>query len=308
MTVTTQDTFVHALGDTLAPAGMTLSPLRDVVPPALVDIAEASRELADREHASATVWLLFSGAGATLVAYDRGVDRVLVRELPFVEPLGEAQAAEAARMARTMLRALRVTPDTDSLPPRASEAPAIRERAAARETAVLAPPRPSPGRWLGLELDGGLHVDDALRASFAVTMLWRPDAPGLAATLRLATRRDVLAAELDGALDDGSLALLARYPIQIGPVELAPAGGCALHVVRLSGDIAGMQVADTRLDPALRVGATASIRMGGRLTAGVGVWGDWLLRRQSYDVGALTAFTIPATQLTAGAVVGARFP
>src|SRR5438046_1473341 len=113
-----------ALAEALAPAGMSVIAVGAVPAPAVDALSTASRDLADHEHASATVWLLASGGNsATLITYDRERDRVLVRELRYTLPLGPTQAAEVARAARTMLRALRVTPDVDQPPPRVEDAP-----------------------------------------------------------------------------------------------------------------------------------------------------------------------------------------
>src|SRR5262245_35190955 len=102
---------------------MAVVSVGDVAPPTIADLAAESRRLADREHATATVWLMPATSGATLVTYDRHVDRLLVRELPYPSPLSATQAAEAARMVRTMLRALRVTSDPDQAPPVAAGPP-----------------------------------------------------------------------------------------------------------------------------------------------------------------------------------------
>src|SRR6202042_3183731 len=98
------------LRDALLPADIAIVVV-DAPTPTLGDVTSASRVLVDREHATGAIWWIAGSAGSTLVTYDRGVDRVLVRTVAFATPLDAAQSAEAARMARTMLRALRVTPD-----------------------------------------------------------------------------------------------------------------------------------------------------------------------------------------------------
>src|SRR5512140_2559477 len=128
--------FQSALDDALAPAGIAVIAAGNVPPPSLAALSAASRELADRAHATATVWLIEGAGEATLVTYDRERDRLLVRQLPYALPLSATQAAEAARTARTMLRALRVTPDVDQPPPLVEDAPAIRET-------VVVPVRPA---------------------------------------------------------------------------------------------------------------------------------------------------------------------
>ncbi len=120
-------TFRAALQDALAPTGMEVVAVGDE-PPSVAELSVTARAIADREHASSTVWLIAAADKTTLVAYDRDVDRVLVREVPYVIPLTAAQAAEIARMARTMLRALRVTPELDLPLPRVAEARVERSR------------------------------------------------------------------------------------------------------------------------------------------------------------------------------------
>ncbi|HUJ63707.1 MAG TPA: hypothetical protein VLX92_34645, partial [Kofleriaceae bacterium] len=78
--------FQSALDAELAPAGITTRRI-EATPPTLTDIARVSRALADREHATATIWLVSAAGTTTLVAYDRDVDRMLVRALALAEPL-----------------------------------------------------------------------------------------------------------------------------------------------------------------------------------------------------------------------------
>src|SRR5262245_20006051 len=73
--VGTDAAFASALDDALIPAGMTVVPVGRLGSPSLEELSARSRELADAQHATATVWLLPAPSGATLVAYDRGVDR-----------------------------------------------------------------------------------------------------------------------------------------------------------------------------------------------------------------------------------------
>src|SRR5436190_14719980 len=87
--------FADALDDALVPSGMQVIGLGILDAPSLADLSARSRELADRQHAVATLWLLAASSGTTLVAYDRRVDRLLVRELPYRLPLSVTQAAEA---------------------------------------------------------------------------------------------------------------------------------------------------------------------------------------------------------------------
>ncbi|MBA3818606.1 MAG: hypothetical protein H0X17_06910, partial [Deltaproteobacteria bacterium] len=104
-----------ALGDAFAPSGMTVVEVADAPPGSIAELAVASRALADREQARSVVWLIVDPGGATLVTYDREVDRVLVRTLPYAPPLTAARAAETARMARTMLRALQIPDEPEPI-------------------------------------------------------------------------------------------------------------------------------------------------------------------------------------------------
>lgn len=299
--------FRRALDRALAPAGMTILPVAQFETPPIVDIANASRAIADRERATATVWLLFSADGATLVAYDRDVDRVLVRELPFASPLDEAQAAQAARMARTMLRALRVTPDTDQLPPRAADAPVVRERVRAFVEAPVAAPERAR---FGIEVDAGVRVrGPGERAGFAGTLAlaWRPEALGLALAARWAPSTSIVRGDLDGRIADASLAVLVRQPLRVSPRwTVVASGGLAIHRVTLDGALGGMAIGDRAYDPALRLGLTATTPLGRSVGLGVAMWSDWLLRRQVYEVGETAVLTVPLVQVTAGVILTAR--
>src|SRR5688500_8902646 len=68
--------------------------------PGVSELASSSRAIADRTGASVTVWLIPGNSTASLVTYDRVLDRVIVRELPYAPPLDAARATEAARIVR----------------------------------------------------------------------------------------------------------------------------------------------------------------------------------------------------------------
>lgn len=299
--------FRIALEAALSPAGLSVIVASDAVPPSINDIASSSRKLADREQATSTVWLLFGGDGATLVTYDRGVDRVLVRSVPYASPLSSAQAAEAARMVRTMLRALRVTPDTNLPPPPASEAAAVRAAAAIE-------PGPKPAiaspALLALDLDVGVRVRGAGATtvpSGAVTVIVRPDALGLAVTARVAPASDVRGTTFVGRVADDSLAVTARLPLRVAPrLTISGVAGFALHLVRLEGELGTDSIEERRFDPAARIGVAASLAMRPTLGLGVGVSADCLLRRQTYEAGAEQVLAVPLVQLSAAIVFTAR--
>src|ERR1700690_1039400 len=89
------EAFRAALVDALVPAGMAVVTVADPPSPTIGDVAAPSRRLADHDGATATVGLVADGETTTLVTYDRDVDRVLVRTLPYTLPLTPTQAAEA---------------------------------------------------------------------------------------------------------------------------------------------------------------------------------------------------------------------
>jgi hypothetical protein len=155
-----------AFANALLPAGMEVVAIGTVATPATVELPSRSRELADRQAAAATVWLLAGPGGTTLVTYDRSVDRLLVRGLPYGSPLSAAQAAETARMARTMLRALRVT-QGDGPPPVDVPPPVVSEPELAASVGVVA--------WFAAPGD---HRIPAASTSIA----WRPHGLGVALT------------------------------------------------------------------------------------------------------------------------------
>jgi hypothetical protein len=271
----------------------------DVPTPSLETIATASRDATTTEQAEAATWLLFAEQ-ATLIVYDRGVDRVLVRSLPYRNPLDAAQAAEAARVTRTMLRALRVAEDDAAPPPPPPPPPVV---------VVAAPAPPESPSYLAIDLDGGVRmrgpgVDAAPTGSFGV--IWRPDALGLAAAIRVAP-----AAELDGAftgeISDHSLSLLARLPVHLtSRFELISTAGIALHRISLDGVVDEMARTETRFDPAARAGVTGSVALNPTIGVGLAVSADFLLRRQSYAAGSTEVLTVPSVQLGIGLVLLAR--
>ncbi len=305
------EAFRAALADALVPAGMTVVTVPDPPSPTIGDVAAQSRILADHDGATATVWLVGAGDTTTLVTYDRDVDRVLVRTLPYTLPLSPTQAAEAARMARTMLRALRVTPDLDLAPPHVAEAIEVRQRAA-----MIAPPPPpaiaAEPPLLAIELLGGVRVGGPAgdAGGFGSTgILWRPDGLGVAFTGALAPRGDIRSSTFMGSIRDDSVAATARWSLPIADrLAVAASAGAALHFVSLDGTLAtGDAAASSRIDPAARAGLESTYEVG-RLGIALGVTADWLVRRQAYEVDATPVLQIRRFQLSAGLGLTARFP
>ena len=303
--------FAQAADEAFRAAGVTAVRVGDLAVPAIADLTGASRQLADGEHATAAVILVFGGDGATLIAYDRGVDRALIRVLPYRAPLGPRESAEAAHMARTMLRALRVTPELDLPLPHPQEALAIRAQTAAAQLA--APTAVSDGGDVGVlavALGGGLRAGApgaAAGASGTVQLIWRPDALGLAMTASLARAAEVETAAFTGMASDAVGAVTARLAIRPAPRWwLAGEVGAAVHRVHVTGALPGTPVDVARLDPAIRVGGAAMFVASRRLSAGLAVWADGLLVRQDYRVANQRILGVPIAQLTLDVTLVAR--
>ncbi|HEX3474739.1 MAG TPA: hypothetical protein VHT91_06840 [Kofleriaceae bacterium] len=303
--------FAQAADEAFRAAGAIAVRAGELAVPAIADLTGASRQLADGEHATAAVILVFGEDGATLIAYDRGVDRALMRVLPYRAPLGPRESAEAAHMARTMLRALRVTPELDLPLPHPQEAVAIRAQTAAAQLA--APTAVSDGRdpgVLAVGLGGGLRAGApgaAAGASGTVQLIWRPDALGVAVTASLGRAAAVDAAAFTGMASDAAGALTARLAIRPAPRwSLAGEAGAALHRVHVTGALSGAPVDVARLDPAIRIGGSALFIASPRLAAGVAVWADGLLVRQDYQVANQRILGVPVAQITLDVTVVAR--
>jgi hypothetical protein len=298
--------FTVALEAALASAGMSVVVVHDPPQLEVSDLTGGARRIADQEGATATVALVFGDDGATLLAYDHGVDRVLVRSLPYHAPLTEAQAAELARTARAMLHALRVTPDIDAPPPHASEAAAIRERAARPE------PSPLPvatASMLALELVGGarLGTTNATAAEHgAIAIVWRPDAPGVALTSSFVPSRSVETMAFSGSVSDIAVAITGRVPLRIAARwMIVGEGGVAMHRIRIAGTADTSGVESVRYDPALRAGGIAVFQLRRDIGVGVGLSVDGLLRRQDYSLDGAPLLTLPVVQLTVGVALSA---
>jgi hypothetical protein len=310
--VVTEDAgFARAVEDAFRAAGIRTVQAAPDAPPAIADLSSGSRRIADREHATAAVALVSGEDGATLIAYDRSVDRALVRVLPYRMPLDPRQSAEAAHMARTMLRALRVTPEVDLPPPHPEDAIAIRARTAAAQLASSAatPEAPAAG-GVAASLIGGLRIaapGAAVGASGAIQLIWRPDALGVSLTASLARAAAVDAAPFTGTASDAALALTARLPVRLAPRwQLTGELGAAVHRVRLAGASSGTPVEAARLDPAIRAGGAAMFAASARISAGLAVWADGLLVRQDYRFVTQRVLDVPPIQVTVGAILIAR--
>jgi hypothetical protein len=284
--------FASALDDALVPAGIDVVSLGTLAAPSSAELTARSRELADQQHASASVWLMPAAAGATLVAYDRQVDRLLVRDLPYALPLSAPQAAEAARMVRTMLRALRVTDDSDVAPP------------------PIVVPTASPAPLFGASASVGAWFPSAgADRAFAgsLSLEWRPHGLGAAVTGTLAPRADVMSATFAGYVRDIVIAAEARKALRFAPaVYVTPGAGLALHMVALTGSFGGAPLTSRRYNPALRLSVPAGYALAGGLEVGLAVSADCLLQRQKYEGASEEILVVPRLQLVTGLLVGLR--
>ena len=291
--------FRAALAAALSPSGTGVIDV-EAEPPALGDLTAGSRAVADREHATGTVWLIAAPSGSTLVAYDRAVDRVLVRELPYTLPLSATQAAEAARVTRTMLRALHAMPEAEQTPP--PKPPPVAEI----PIAPVAPVERAP--ILGASLAADVHLwgpaSDVVPAA-ALTAIWRPTALGIAAEIALAPSADLVTPAFDGGVRDSTVAIAGRFPLRVTPhLAVAAELGAALHFVRVEGVLVdGEPIDTTAIDPALRFGFTGAYAVSREVEIGLGVATDTLLRRQMYDAGSDRILIISRLQVVVGAFV-----
>jgi len=300
LVISSDPAFQAGVTEVLAPEGMVVRVGTDPTP-SIGDVATASRTITDREHAIAMVWLLFVDQGATLIVYDRGVDRVLVRSLSYGSPLDDAQAAEAARVTRTMLRALRVEDPRPPPPPPSRPPPPPEPR-----LVVVSPPPPSR---LAIDLDGGVRMrgpGTTAAPAGALGVIWFPDRLGLVLVARLAPSA-TLDGMLSGRISDQSLSVLGRLPLSVTDrIAVATTVGGAVHRIALTGTLDGADVSDTRYDPALRGGLMGGYALNPTIGLGLGVSADWLLRRQTYEVGASEVLTVPIVQVVVGVVLSAR--
>jgi hypothetical protein len=265
--------------------------------PTLADLGAQSRRLADLHQALATVWLSPASTGATLVTYDRASDRFLVRELVYGLPLTPTQAAEAARMVRTMLRALRS--DDDEAIVRVGE-PVEPLRPAAE---------PAPRFGASLGVGAWLASPEAYAApQVTLAVAWRPHGLGAAMTATFAPAADIDTPSFAGSVRDVVVAAEVRRALRVAPtVHITPGLGGALHVLSFEGAFgAGPLLASRRYDPAVRVGLLADVALPYALQVGLGVSADCLLQRQRYEAGNERILIVPRVQLLMAAFVGVR--
>ena len=297
---TSDRVLVAALADAFFPAGMVVLQVDDVAPAAIGELAATSRTVAEREGAGAVVWLLVEPTSTTLVAYDRNVDRVLVRPLPYVPPLSAARAAETARAARTMLRALKLSDEPDSQPQPVVTVPI--------KTEPPATPRPW-GNFAAFASFGGRYGrlgEDGV-VELQVAAAWRPDGLGAIAMASLSPQASLSSPSFMGSVSDNSFALAARIPFVIAPrISVAGFAGPALHAVSVDGTLGAESVSALRFDAAFRVGATGGYAVTDRLDVGIAVSMDTLLKRQRYEVMGGQVLVMPRLQVSVGLLISVR--
>jgi hypothetical protein len=287
--------FDEALSDTLVDNRVVSA--GQLPTPALGELTAESRRIADERGATATVWLSRAANGATLVTYERKTDRFLVRELPYAPPLSVTQAAEAARMVRTMLRALTAADDSDAGDRNGPPTPA--------SLGSDSPTAPTFAVVLGLGAWFGAPATNAT-AHIAPAIVWRPRAIGLSVGATLATAQPIDLASFRGDVRDLALAIELRTALRASPgVRLAPSAGLALHVVSMHGAFeAGDAIGTRRYNPALRIGLIATAEIHRALDVGLGVSVDSLLRRQKYEAAMEEILVVSRVQVMVAAIVG----
>lgn len=300
---TTDRVLVGALSNTFGASGSAVVAVGDSPPAAIGELTALSRVVAEREHAGAVVWLLVDQEGATLVAYDRQVDRILVRPLPYAPPLSPAGAAETARAARTMLRALEIADE----PERAATQPTI---VIEQPPVVIVPPPARP--WPNISVLGGfggrygrLGEQGVIEAHIAAAV--RPDALGIVAMLSLSPKASLMSPAFTGNVSDNSFAVMARVPFRVTPkIDVSGMAGPAVHAISVDGTQGAEQVSASRFDLALRVAAGGSYALTSRLDLGLTLSMDTLLRRQRYEVSGGQVLVMPRLQASVGLLISVR--
>ena len=293
-----------ALHAALVDAGDTVTVTIETAP-GIGELAAASRAIADRSSAAVTVWLIPGTTTASLVTYDRGTDRVIVRELPYSPPLDAARATEAARIVRTMLRSMRAPDVEDPAKAVAVQVPTGTTPPAATVTTtapVVREPQFSVGAGAGVWLAAPGSI-----ANVAVTLTtaWRPHGLGAAVQATLAPAPEIAMSSFTGDVQDVVIAAVARNALELpgaGGVRLVPAAGVSLHLLH----VAGNTVDSRRFDPAVRVGLAALRELPHELEVGLDVSADCLLQRQKYEAGNEEILAVPRVQIVASLVIGIR--
>lgn len=271
--------------------------------PSLAELAAESRRIADANSAIGTVWLSSASGGATIVTYDRTADRFLVRELAYALPLTPTQAAEAARMVRTMLRALRSN-DEEALA--GSVDPSDVRSVDAQRSPPIRPPRFSAGLGVG----AWFAAPEAYATpQMTVSLAWRPHDLGASLTATFAPRAEVMTASFSGEVRDVVVAAELRRALLVAPgVRVTPGAGLSVHMLVLEGALSGgPDIVSRRYDAAAHIGITTTVELPYALEPGLGVSADVLLQRQRYEAGSERILIVPRVQLMMAGFVAVRF-
>lgn len=268
--------------------------------PPLAELAAELRRIADANGAIGTVWLSPASGGATIVTYDRTADRFLVRELAYALPLTPTQAAEAARMVRTMLRALRSNDDE------AIAGSADRSDPQPIQRAAITAPRFSAGLGVG----AWFAAPEAYATpQMTVSLAWRPHDIGALLTATFAPRAEVMTASFAGEVRDVVVAAEVRRALLLAPgVRVTPGVGLSVHMLVLEGAFSGgADIVSRRYDAAAHIGITTTVQLPYALEPGLGVSADLLLQRQRYEAGSERILIVPRVQLMMAGFVAVRF-
>lgn len=293
------ESFEDALRDLLV--DLHVQAIGSLPGPPLAELAAESRRIADANAALATVWLSPGSGGATLVTYDRAADLFLVRELPYGLPLSPTQAAEAARMVRTMLRALGSNDEASLF--------GSVDRSVDPQSIQRAPIR-APRFSAGLGVGAWFAAPEAYATpQMTVSLAWRPHDIGVSLSATFAPRAEVMTASFAGEVRDVVIAAEVRRPLLLAPgVRVTPGVGLSVHAVVLEGAFSGgPDIVSRRFDAAAHIGITTTVELPYALEPGFSVSADCLLQRQRYEAGSEQILIVPRLQLMMAGFVAVRF-
>jgi len=261
--------------------------------PSLAELGPESRRLADAYKAVATVWLSPTAAGATLVTYQRDVDRFVAREVPYKLPLDETQAFETARMVSVMLRSLENRNDEAAVTKRVNPLPRPSDPQLAASLGV--------GAWFA-------SPETTLTPMTTLVIAWRPYNLGAAISATFAPTTDLETGSFTGDVRVSRIAAEARKALRLAPrVRVTPGVGVALHAVTLGGRFGvSDMIHSRRYDPALQLSTLVGIALPHRIELGLAVSADCLLRRQRYAAGTEEILDVPRIQGMMAILFGVR--
>jgi hypothetical protein len=202
-----------------------------------------------------------------------------------------------------MLRALRVTPDSNLPPPHPEEARAI------RAAAVTSNPQASEAH-VAIAVGLGVRVNApaaTVAPSASGTVIWRPDALGVAIAGEYEPSASLTTSTFLGSISDESLSVLARLPFAVDRFRLSVMAGPALHITSLRGQVVdGDMPAVTHYDPSARAVALGAYAIDPSVDVGLGVAADYILDRQRYSFDTSEVLVIPRFELAGELVLTVR--